>query len=110
MVRKEMSCQTGEELRDQGMKLALDNANEKTENWYDKAYNRVVEHSKKESEFMVEDVREAARGILAEPPSNRAWGLVVRKAKSNNVIKWVRYDKVKNPKAHCTPASVWEAV
>ena len=104
-----MSCQTGEQLRDQGMNLAIQNANNKVENWSKLAYDFLIRYSKTESEFMTEEVREAARGILPEPLNLRAWGSVISTASRNGMIQRIGYRQVKNPKAHCTPASLWEA-
>ena len=58
--------------------------------------------------FQVEDVREyASRKGLSDPPSLRAWGSVVARARKQNLIKHVGYDQVSNPKAHCATSSLW---
>jgi len=59
---------------------------------------------------MTEDVREAATEEIPQPPSNRAWGAIIRMAASSNIIKRKGYRAVKNPKAHRTPATLWEVL
>lgn len=98
---------TGEELRDAGMQKAEDHANQKQPTWSDKAYIFLLGFARRNDTFMVEEVRQAARGIVPEPPSLRAWGSVVTKAAKAGAIKRIGYKEVENPKAHCTPASVW---
>ena len=98
----------GETLRDIGIKKAIDHANQVHENWGDKAFNYLKIYMQHNREFMVEDVRELAeKAIIEQPPSNRAWGAVIRRAKKEGFIYHAGYRPVKNSKAHCTPASVW---
>ena len=59
---------------------------------------------------MVEDVREASKGVVPVTPSTRAWGGVVVRASKAGVIKRKGFKNVKNAKAHCTPATLWEVV
>jgi len=56
---------------------------------------------------MAEQVRDASRGIVPEPPSNMAWGGIMRTAANNGDIMANGYGKTTNPKAHGTPATVW---
>jgi len=68
-------------------------------------YNYCVENGKP---FMVEEIREyAERKGLAVPPSRRAWGSIVVKAKKNGWIEHVGYGQVSNPHAHRANASMW---
>lgn len=96
--------------RDSGMQRALINADSKCNNWGIRAYNFLSEYIKTKKEFMAEDVRCAAFGIIPEPPSKRAWGGIIVMAKKNNLIKRKCYLSVKNPKAHRTPATLWEVI
>jgi len=59
--------------------------------------------------FMAEDIRYASAGIVPKPNSARAWGGVIRKAQKEGLIKAMGYDKVKNVKAHRTPAGLWSS-
>lgn len=98
---------SGEQLRDSGMQLAIESAEKKNENWAELAYNFLLNYSKRHKEFMIEDVRNASKGFVPFPPSNRAWGGIVRKMAKNGLIYRKGYKTVKNPKAHCTPATLW---
>ena len=58
--------------------------------------------------FLIEEVREKAEGCgLPVPPSRRAWGAIVIKAKRIGIIKRVGYGQVSNPYAHRANASMW---
>ena len=97
----------GTELRDKGIKKALDNANNTHDKWSDKAYNFLLKYIKYQYEFMTEDVRVASEKAIPKPPSNRAWGSVILRASRSGLINRVGFPNVKNAKAHKTPASVW---
>lgn len=102
---------TGDELRDKGIKRAEDHANEKSKGWSEQAYTFLLEFIKGDGidYFLAEDVREASIGAIPEPPSLRAWGGIITRASKAGIIYHVGYRKVKNRKAHCTPASLWKA-
>ena len=97
----------GAELRDKGIKKALDNANNTHDKWSDKAYDFLLKYIKYQNQFMTEDVRVASEKAIPKPPSNRAWGSVILKAAKSGLINRVGFANVKNAKAHKTPASVW---
>ena len=97
----------GAELRDKGIKKALDNANNTHDRWSDKAYDFLLKYIKYQYEFMTEDVRVASEKAIPKPPSNRAWGSVILRASRSGLINRVGFANVKNAKAHKTPASVW---
>lgn len=101
---------TGAILMRLGIKKSVDHANVVVKGWSDHAYNFLLFYSKTHKEFMVEDVREASKGIVPVPPSTRAWGGVVVRASKAGVIKRKSFQNVKNTKAHCTPATLWEVV
>jgi len=99
----------GAELRDEGMKLAEDNANRKIPGWSDGAY-RVLETflENHNDTFMTEDVRAFAALIDFElPPNARAWGSVIMRAAKNGLIHKVGFAQVKNKKAHRANAALW---
>ena len=60
----------GSQLRDKGIKKAVDNANDTHEKWSDKAYKFLVKYIKSQHEFMTEDVRMASEKEIPKPPSN----------------------------------------
>ena len=97
----------GTQLRDKGIKKALDNANNTHDKWSDKAYDFLLKYIKYQNQFMTEDVRVASEKAIPKPPSNRAWGSVILKAAKSGLINRVGFANVKNAKAHKTPASVW---
>jgi hypothetical protein len=107
-MKEQLDLFSGENLRDQGIKKATDNANHHTNGWSQKAYDFLLAYIAVSSEeFMTEDVRIASKGIVPEPPSKRAWGgVIVRAAREGKVVQ-LGFKKVTNATAHCTPASVW---
>ncbi len=60
---------------------------------------------------MCEDFRvwAAAQG-LENPPTKKAFGGIITKAKHKNIIIHRGYASVTNSKAHATPASVWQSI
>lgn len=105
---KQLDIFEGRKLRDKGIKQAVDNADLLHENWANTAYQFLINYLNQGYEFMTEDVRVASFGIIPEPPSKRAWGAIIVKAKKEGLIYRVGYSSVKNPKAHGTPAAVWK--
>lgn len=93
-----------------GIRRAVEHANVQVHGWSDQAYNFLLDYAKKHREFMVEDVREASKGVVPVPPSTRAWGGVIVRASKAGVVKRKGFQKVKNAKAHCTPATLWEVI
>jgi hypothetical protein len=101
---------TGSLLMKLGIKKAVEHANVEVNGWSDQAYNFLLHYIKNHKEFMVEDLREASQGTVPVPPSTRAWGGIVVKASKAGVIKRKGFKNVKNVKAHCTPATLWEVI
>lgn len=97
------------ELRDQGIKRALDAAEKKDLSWGEIAYTFLIRYAERHKEFLAEDVRSASKYLVPQPPSNRAWGSIFVKANKNGIIKADGFGFVKNPKAHRTPATKWRS-
>ena len=97
----------GSQLRDKGIKKALDNADNTHDKWSEKAYKFLIKYIKSQYDFMTEDVRIASEKEIPLPPSNRAWGGIILRASRAGLISRVGFSNVKNAKAHKTPASVW---
>ena len=97
----------GSQLRDKGIKKAINNANDTHDKWSDKAYNFLTKWIKTHYEFMTEDLRKASEKEIPKPPSNRAWGGIILRAVRAGLITRDRFSNVKNAKAHKTPATVW---
>lgn len=107
---KQLNLFSGAELRDNGITAALENADRQICNWSYHAYQFLLEYTKANKQFMAEDVRNASIGIIETPPSSRAWGGILVKAAKSGLIKRIGFKNVKNAKAHCTPATLWEVV
>lgn len=100
---------TGEQLRDAGMQLAIDHAEIKEPKWAEKAYQYLLGYLKFNKNFMTEEFRDyALKTGFTMPPHARAWGGVVNRAARESIIIKVDIQAVKNPKAHCANAAVWE--
>ena len=97
----------GSQLRDKGIKQAVDNANNTHEKWSVKAYKFLTNYIKSQHEFMTEDARIASEKEIPKPPSNRAWGGIILRASKAGLINRIGFSNVKNVKAHRTPATVW---
>jgi len=111
MMQKEFFDQDlnlAESLRDHGINKALESANETHDDWSEKALQALIQFANEvNDEFMVEDVRNWASWV-PEPPSKRAWGAVAVKAAKAGIIKKTGYGLTTNPKAHRTPATLWQ--
>ena len=97
----------GSQLRDKGIKQAINNANDTHEKWSDKAYKFLLDYIKSHKEFMTEELRVDSEKEIPKPPSNRAWGGIILRAVRAGLIHRVGFANVKNVKAHKTPATVW---
>lgn len=100
----------GNTLKKQGINKAITSADIKNSNWSEIAYSFLKEFIKNNDEFMVEEVRIASKDIVPEPPSKRAWGSIILKAKKENLVKHIKYNQVQNPSAHMANASVWKRI
>lgn len=104
-----MAVIDGRALKEEGMQKAVDHANAVTPDWSEQALQMLERFP--QQRFMVEELREWAYAQgLPRPPSERAWGGVTAKARKLGLIMHGGYQSVKNPKAHCTPASCWVRV
>lgn len=94
-------------LRDKGIQQAINHADQVKPLWSEQAYNCLLNYIRYNDEFMTEDVREASKHQLSEPPSARAWGGIIVKAVKCGLIYRKGFRNVSNVKAHCTPATLW---
>ena len=104
-----MDLFTAQELKEEGIEKAINNADRSVKNWSSMAYSFLKGFARTRFAFMAEEVREASEGIIPKPPSNRAWGSVITKAKKEGIIIHHGYGQVKNPKAHRANASIWKS-
>lgn len=101
---------SGEALRDEGMRRAIDHAEREVPNWAELAYEKLIEFTTEYPylEFMAEDFRKwAYHKGLPEPPHSRAFGGIMVKARRADLIVKIRISQVKNPTARCANANVW---
>lgn len=98
------------ERRDLGIMRAEAKANSDSREWSDEAYDFLVGYIKINRRFQVEDIRFASQGLVPTPENQRAWGGVVVRAAKAGLIRQDGFQKVKNIKAHRTPAAVWKTI
>lgn len=100
------------ERRDDGIVRAMDHADSVERGWCDMAYdflvNVFIKHHK--GPFQVEDVRASCAGVVPEAPSARAWGGIILRARHAGLIQKVGTEAVRNPKANCAIATVWQRI
>jgi hypothetical protein len=108
MSDAERAVAVGRALGADGASRAAARADRVTPGWVDAARlfaeRFVLEHKR----FTAEDLRSAARGILADPPDSRAWGVVLRALANAQRIRAAGFGRSKNPKAHARPIAIWE--
>lgn len=107
-----LDASRGRANRDAGIKKAVANANKKTSDWSKMAYNYFVAFlNDRHTPFMCEDARVyAEQNGLPEPPSKRAWGMIILKAKKESIITRCGMGTVKNPNANNANASIWTKI
>lgn len=73
--------------RDHGMERAIDHADRAHDGWREEAYQFLVEFAQRRSHFISEDVSSASKlSGLAQPPTDRAWGSIYRRAVKSGII------------------------
>ena len=100
-----------EALRDDGMQRAFDHAEEEVKHWGDLAYTFLVSYCRSQGEiFTGEDVTDAskARGLI-QPPNDKAWGRVIRRAALRGVVGRVDNEGVRR-KGHASPCPRWRSL
>lgn len=72
-----------------GMGVALDHADAVAPGWSDDAYDFLVRFAEQHPTFISEDVSAASKDDpgFEQPPTDRAWGSVYRRASKNHVIE-----------------------
>lgn len=94
-----------------GIEQSINTANYVHENWSDNAYALFRSFLQvHKGEFQAEDFRAYTTGLLPVPPSLRAYGGVILRARFNGLITKVDIRPVSNSKAHGANASVWKRV
>lgn len=109
---------SGKDLRDKGIKKAVDHADQVHGEWQSKAWVMFEIYLEAVigalDEFMIEDFRKWSREQvpipLPDPPSNRAFGSIAVRAQKAGLIHAIGFRSVKNARAHCAPCRVWKKV
>ena len=106
-----LNAELAEKQKQHGMRAAGENA-DLFFNWQDEAFEILCEYARtrKNGEYMAEDVREYAHGFkrLPSPPSLRSWGGVIQRGIISGIIQHVGYAKTQSVKSHRTPASLYK--
>lgn len=92
-----------------GIKQAQDNANRHCQGWSEMAYNYLLNYLSnltQDDEFTTEQVRQTCP--LPAPPTNRAWGAVMLRAKKNNIIKFAGYTRSRQVTCHKSILQLWK--
>lgn len=101
---------TGKELKQGGMQVAIDHANQKHDGWEEMAFDLLKQFLLTKNEaFLCEEFRRYAEseGELPPPPHARAYGPLFQRAKREKLLKHAGIAQVHNPKAHMANASLW---
>lgn len=104
---------TGHELKQAGITLAANHAEQVNPGWQDEAINALkVFLLWNNSPFLCETFRVFAEEDckLPHPPHTRSYGAVMQRAKREGLITHAGITQVKNPKAHCANANLWQKV
>lgn len=93
-------------LRDTGIKLSAEHAEEAHQGWGDKALDLLRRYNS--NHFQSYTFTQWAYAMrLPEPPDGRAWGAVFVKARKLGIIKNIGYEKDCSPNSHGMPVRVW---
>jgi hypothetical protein len=86
--RGQPTLQAARAARDHGMKMAIDHAEREVNGWGDLAYQFLENFCVSHETFISEDVSDASRKWgMVQPPTDRAWGSVYRKAARLGIIE-----------------------
>jgi len=105
-----ISIDQSRQNRDEGIRTAVGHADDEIQDWSSKAYIFFIEKYLKNNDgnFKAEDVRSYAALVdFPLPPSARAWGGIMMKARKDGFIDLVGIGPVRNAKAHRANAATW---
>lgn len=100
-------------LRDAGIEQAVTHADEVEPHWAIRAYLFLlayIDHQRLSGNDTVvsEDVRAYAHGLgLPVPPSNRAWGGPLMRARRAGLLVRHGITEARDPKCHCGLRNIW---
>jgi len=96
--------------RDAAIHRAVEHADAVEPSWSDRAYAFLTDYLRTHATFTTEQVRDAAAGIVNEPPSRRAWGAVTLRAVRAGWIVREGYVNANDPKVHMNVVTLWRVV
>lgn len=104
--------EAGKRLAVAGMELAKETADNEFDGWSGSCWMLFKFWLLKKPryfEFMIEDFRKYVydMDLIEKPKTDRAFGFISKRALKEGLIEFVGTSRVKNKKAHATPASVW---
>lgn len=115
MFQNILDFEKARELRDDGIKRAVDHADSLAPavapKWSDTAFDYLLEYARENRSFTSEDVRQAAERAerVTIPPDKRAWGGVVQRASRAGIIERAGFVTAKDPKVHCNNIALWRS-
>ena len=97
-----------QERIDAAARPAAEHADRVVDGWSQEAYEHVIAYAKWHRTFIAEDVRLFAEETgFPVPPSRRAWGAVMIRAKRDGKISSIGYAMSTSPTANPTPVTKW---
>lgn len=108
---EQLTLDDAREGRDKGIADALDHADHEVKHWRDLAYTYLVSYCRRHGEiFTGEDAVDASkRDRMIEPPNDKAWGGVIKRAALAGVIVKVDTNGVRR-KGHTSPCPRWRSL
>lgn len=106
----------GKKLGEVGLSLAVENAERKENGWSRLCWQLFLvwlrRNVKRGQEFKIEQFRSHVQkmGLIENPPSERAYGFLSKRAVKTGFIEFAGVGKCKNVKAHSTPVNVWRKI
>lgn len=94
--------------RDEGMRRAVDHADEVHVHWSDQAYELIKRYAKENRRFISEQCTAwAAEQGFKSPTDARAWGAPFKRAAKDGIIVRVGYGT--SLRRHLSPTPLWES-
>ncbi len=108
-MTSQLNIEYAKKARDKGIEKAVKHADQVNDRWSDRAYGLFKDFIKANAApFQAEDFRHSITGLIELPPSNRAFGGIVRRAAYEGLIRRVGTAPVSNVAAHSCFATVWQ--
>lgn len=105
------SVRRGEALRDEGIERSRRSSEAASPEWQREAFEFLVGWLARRGSrpFQACEVRHASFGLIPKPPTQRAWGHVLLRARKAKLIELHGQGPDLDPKSHRAPANIWRA-